>query len=85
MRLPIVTAKNYNLMSSLAPEEIQRIADGYMQDPFFSKVFTELRKESTWNSPEQPLFYVNDNGLLYFEDRNGNNRLCIPKSGQTLK
>ena len=78
VRLPIVTAKNYNLVSSLAPEEIHKIADGYMHDPFFSKVLTELRKEFNLTSPKQPLFYENDNGLLYFEDWNGNKQFVHP-------
>jgi len=80
--LPFVTAKNYNLVISLSKEEIQGIVEAYVKDPYFSKILTELRQESNWVTPKQPLFFENDEGLLYFEDWNGNYRLYIPKSEQ---
>ena len=44
--VPFSTAKNYNLVISLASEEIQKIVEGYLQDPFFSRILSDLREES---------------------------------------
>ena len=81
--IPYVTTRSYNLISSLSQEEIQGIAKAYVNDPFFKKVLSELRQESNWANPKQPLFFENE-GLLYFEDWNGNTRLCIPKDEQAM-
>ena len=82
INLPYVTAKNYNLAIGLAKDEIQKIVEGYPKDTYFSRILSELRQESNWISPKQPLFFENDDGLLYFGDWNGNHRLCIPQSEQ---
>ena len=81
--VPFLTAKNYNLVISLASEEIQKIVEGHLQDPFFSRILSNLREESNWITPKQPLFYESENSLLYFKDWNGNHRLCIPKNEQS--
>ena len=74
--LPYVAAKNHNMVIALAKDEIQKIVEGYSKDPYFSRILSKLRQESNWISPKQPLFFENDDGLLYFEDWNGNHRLC---------
>ena len=79
--LPFVTAKNYNLVIGLSNEEIERMVKAYSNDPYFNRILSELRQESNWIGPKQPLFFEDD-GLLYFEDWNGNQRLCIPQSEQ---
>ena len=40
--IPYVTAKSYNLVSSLSKEEIQKIVDAYAKDPYFERVRSEL-------------------------------------------
>ena len=42
----------------------------------------ELRQEPDWISPKHPLFMENEDRFLYFEDWNGNYRLCVPKDEQ---
>ena len=79
MTLPVISAKSYNLVIGLDYAEVKSIVEAYAKDPYFSKVRSELQQESNWNNPKQPLFFENDDGLLYFEDWNGNNRLCIPQ------
>ena len=80
--IPYVTAKTFNLVSSLSKEEIQIFVDAYAKDPYFKRIRSELRQEPNWISPKHPLFMENEEGLLYFEDWNGNYRLCVPKDEQ---
>jgi len=37
-----------------------------------------------WNNPSFPQYHYGENSLIYFEDWNGNNKLCVPKDLQTL-
>lgn len=55
---------------------------GYESDPYFGKIRKEICEEENWIMPSLLLFSEDDNGLLFFEDWNGNIRLYIPKSQQ---
>ena len=57
-------ARNYNLVINLSSEETIGFAQAYSKDPYFSRVLQELRQESNWITPKQPLFFEDDNGLL---------------------
>ena len=52
------------------------------------RILTSVKYNQSYNksligtTPGSPCFFDNDDGLLYIEDWNGNNRLCIPKSEQ---
>ena len=54
--------------------------DGYQEDPHFSKVLQMCKKEVNWRNPFYPQYHYSDDGLLYFEDWHGDNKLCVPES-----
>lgn len=80
LTLDYKTAKNYNQVASIAPEELKAFAQGYYSDSYFKNIRAGLREEKNWIATAHPRFTEDDDGLLYFEDWNGNLRLCIPKN-----
>ncbi|PBK78930.1 hypothetical protein ARMSODRAFT_862583, partial [Armillaria solidipes] len=71
-----------SLLVGLASEEIEEWRKGYSDDPHFSEVLTSLQDPKAHLTPQFPQYYYSDEGLLYFEDYNGNNCLCVPQSLQ---
>ena len=59
------------------PKEIQEILKGYDKDTYFKNIIQFFPKEA-------PFFYKNyhrnTDGLIFFEDSSGRDRLCIPSS-----
>lgn len=76
------TSRNFNLVASLASTELKLFAQGYSADPYFKKICEGLRTEKNWVNITHPRFLEDEDGLLYFEDWNGNLRLCVPKDQQ---
>jgi transposase InsO family protein len=80
---PISLSCNYSLVSSISNQEIQKFTEGYKSDRIFNKVIMDLQNEDL-SRPDSVLvkspYWQNDQGLLYFEDWNGNDRLCVPES-----
>ena len=74
------SSRTYNILVSMDPSIIEEWSVGYTTDPYFSGIIRQLRDESHPTTPLHPEYYYSDNGLLYFEDWNGNNRLCVPAS-----
>ncbi|KAI0363080.1 hypothetical protein BV20DRAFT_923154, partial [Pilatotrama ljubarskyi] len=70
------------LLVGLAEDEVQRWREGYSQDAHFQQVLDSIRTEDDPLAPTFPQYYVSDEGLIYFEDWNGANRLCIPEARQ---
>ncbi|KAI5886075.1 uncharacterized protein SCHCODRAFT_02474427, partial [Schizophyllum commune H4-8] len=64
----------------LDDSELQTWRDAYQTDNHFRKVLDTLNKEENWSSPVYPQYHYSEQGLVYFEDSNGNNRLCVPAS-----
>lgn len=82
LKIDYCTARSYNLVTHLDAAEVECFVDGYQQDSFFKKILEELHTKNNWSNPAQPLYFKGENGMLYFEDWNGNMRLCIPRIEQ---
>lgn len=78
----VITSCRHTLISDISPEEVMKFMEGYKEDNTFKKVIMELRSGDP-KRPEEMLvktpFWESDLRLLFFEDWNGNNRLCIPE------
>ena len=51
-----------------------------MTDPHFRPVIEAIRQEKNFQNPQYPQYILGDNGLLYFEDWEGNDRICVPSN-----
>ncbi len=51
-----------------------------MEDSHFSEVLASLQDPNSHVTPRFPQYRYSDEGLFYFEDNNGNSRLCVPRS-----
>ena len=83
LKVSYTCSSSYSVLIGISSEELQVWKEGYAEDPHFSKLLTNLRKETKWNNPSFPQYHYGENGLIYFEDWNGNNKLCVPRSLQT--
>nr|GAT59874.1 TY3B-TY3B protein [Mycena chlorophos] len=72
------TSRSYNVLVGISDDERKAWTDGYQEDPHFSEVLHEWKTESDWSNPRWPQYHLSDSGLIYFEDWEGNNRLCVP-------
>jgi hypothetical protein len=68
----------YTILIGISQEEMQKWKDAYLLDPHFSKVLQILKEEKDVSQPTYPQYHYSDEGLIYFEDWKGNNRLCVP-------
>ena len=59
------------------PKEIQDILDGYRADPYFKNINGSFPKELPFLFKS---YHRNPDGLIYFNDSSGQQRLCIPAS-----
>ena len=82
IELKYLSVRLHSIQTALAPEDISKFVEGYNSDSYFSRIRKKIQNEENWNSPSQSLFSENDNGSLFFEDWNGNLRLCVPKDQQ---
>ncbi|KAJ3804520.1 hypothetical protein F5879DRAFT_776302, partial [Lentinula edodes] len=69
-----------NLLVGFSEEELIRWRDAYATDNSFGKIINILRDPEQAQSIYHSQYFCGDNGLLYFEDWNGNNRLCVPNT-----
>ncbi|KAI0072404.1 hypothetical protein K474DRAFT_1581376, partial [Panus rudis PR-1116 ss-1] len=67
------------LLVGLSDEELKTWAAEYSSDNHFSKVLAALRSEKDPSLSNYPQYFMNDNGLLYFNDYEGSSRLCVPE------
>lgn len=74
-----VTAQNYSVLINVASEELTRWRNAYQQDPHFRDVISSMQDFGVHQRPRYPQYMYGDDGLIFFEDANGNNRLCVPK------
>jgi len=82
VEVPYVSSSSFSVLIGIDKEELLTWTQGYASDPYFANLLSNLRKESKWNNPSFPQYHYGENGLIYFEDWNGNNKLCVPKSLQ---
>jgi hypothetical protein len=73
-----LSSRSYTLLIGIEPEEVEKWKESYLRDSHFSQVLKSKEEESDTLNPRHPQYNVSDEGLLYFEDWNGNNRLCVP-------
>lgn len=64
----------------ISPDEVEQWRQGYMEDPHFTKVMEAFRTEDNFADPAYSQYIYSDNGLIFFEDSQGNSRLCVPNS-----
>jgi Integrase zinc binding domain len=82
LSIPYLTSSAYSVLVNLDPSEKYRWRDQYSANTHFSEVWNSLRNEKDWTNPKYPQYYSNEDGLLYYEDVDGNSRLCVPKNLQ---
>ena len=67
----------YSVLVGMSSNELEEWKTAYMQDKLYSKI---LKVSQADNDEEGNYFqYQIRNGLIYFEDWNGNFRLCVPR------
>jgi hypothetical protein len=72
------TSSSYSILIGISSEEIELWRNSYKQDPHFSEVLESWRLEEDPERPKFPQYHYSEEGLIYFEDWHGNNRLCVP-------
>ena len=83
VKVSYTSSSSYSILIRISNDELLTWKEGYAKDPHFSSLISNLRKETKWNNPSYPQYHYGENGLIYFEDWNGNNKLCVPKDLQT--
>ena len=73
------TSSSYNLSVHIAPEEINRWKEAYLKDAHVCAIIQEMKDEPNLHNPKYPLHFLSDDGLLFWEDWQGNMRLYVPK------
>ena len=72
------TSSSYSIITSISSSEIDEWRTAYAEDPHWSKILYGFQGDPTEHEEISP--YDLRNGLLYFQDWNGNLRLCVPEA-----
>jgi len=72
------TSENYSIITSISSDELERWKSAYETDPTVSKILKDDEDEESSETFSQ--YQVRENGLIYFEDWNGNHRLVVPST-----
>ena len=62
-------------MLHINPKEIQAILDDYQEDSYFKDILSSFLKEAPFVFKN---YHLNPDGLIFFGDKSGRDRLCIP-------
>jgi hypothetical protein len=73
------TSETYSTITSISSDELERWNKAYATDPLLSQVLNGNSEDKDSND-KYTQYQVQDNGLIYFEDWNGNHRLVVPES-----
>ena len=73
------TSETYATITSISSDELEKWNKAYASDPFLSKSLKEEDAENDFGE-KYTQYQVRNNGLIYFEDWNGNHRLVVPES-----
>ena len=60
-------------------ETVEHFAKGYLEDKDFALVLRRTQEERLQDQKYRA-YHLAENGLMYFEDADGNVRLCVPSS-----
>lgn len=72
-------SSKHSLLVGITPGEVQTWKKAYSKDEHFKIVKKNLETETDWSNPEFPQYTTTPEGLVYFEDHQGNSRLCVPE------
>ncbi|KAF7366187.1 TY3B-TY3B protein [Mycena venus] len=72
------TVRAYAVVIGISSDEIREWTAAYREDPHFVKVLDGWKSEKDWSNPLYPQYHYSENGLIFFEDWQGLNRLCVP-------
>lgn len=73
--LTIPTSESFSVLVGISREELNKWKADYMKDKHYSQVLDAFQQGSDKFSQ----YHYSDNGLIYFEDALGHDRLCVPK------
>jgi len=73
------TSETYATITSISLDELEKWNKAYASDPFLSKSLKEEDAENDFGK-KYTQYQVRNNGLIYFEDWNGNHGLVVPES-----
>ena len=78
LSLDYVTSNNYSVLVGMNANDLDKWKGAYISDKLYSKVLkaSQSDNDEAGNYPQ----YQIENGLIYFEDWNGNLQLYIPDS-----
>jgi hypothetical protein len=82
LSVPYATSKTFSILIGFSDTEKQRWLDGYLLDKHFAGVIEFLKKDGEWEEPRYLNYSIGEDGLVYFDNWDGNRRLCVP---ETLK
>ncbi len=73
-------AKGYTtIIGGLSTQELENWIAAYKDDKHYRKVNEEFNKYPGIDKTEAfPQYYLSEKGLIYFQDSEGNTRLCVP-------
>lgn len=78
IELKLNTPSKFRLNIHLDEEELLKWNEFYLKDNRIKSIIDEIRKEADLWNPKYPYYFLSDQGLLYFEDSEGNLRLYVP-------
>lgn len=67
-----------NLNTHMTKDELNEWLQAYSEDSGSVKIIEDLRLETDHLNPRRSRYYLDDKGLLFFEDAQGNLRLYVP-------
>jgi transposase InsO family protein len=76
LSLDYVTSNTYSVLVGMNTDNLNNWKTAYITDKLYSKVLT-VSKANNDEAGLYPQYQIRD-GLIYFEDWNGNRRLCVP-------
>lgn len=75
--LPEPSKREINI--HLSEGELSDWISEYAKDKSIGRIIDEIKNEQTLWNPKYPQYFLSDQGLLYFEDWEGNLRLYVPE------
>ena len=79
--IPYSTSRAYSIIVKLSQDELDKWGEGYRTDSHFKKVLEQWEIEKKKNiQPFYPQYVHGSDGLIYFENWDGNKRICVPEN-----